>query len=128
MSSDELLHHLAQIARGDFSDLADDYGMLDMGKAKEAGVTNLLKRVRNKSFTSEEGATLESEVEAYDRMKALELIGRNLSIWNDKIKIEGMALKQLELLAQLAAQKDIPLSDMFQAMIQQFADAESESK
>lgn len=88
MSTDEVLYHLAQIARGDMDDIIDSKGSIDIYKAREYGRTNLIKRVKTKSITTAdkdgEGSDIfESETEAYDRMKALELIGKHLAMFTD---------------------------------------------
>jgi phage terminase small subunit len=93
MSSTEVLYHLAQIARGDMDDIVDSKGTIDIYKAREAGRTNLIKRIKTKSITTAdkdgEGSDIfESETEAYDRMKALELIAKHLGMFTEKIQIE----------------------------------------
>jgi phage terminase small subunit len=81
MTAAEVLHHLTQIARGDFDHVADNYGGLDMITARENGATNLIKRTRSRSMTTSDkdgnGTDIhESEVELYDRLKALELLAK----------------------------------------------------
>lgn len=88
MSTSEVLFHLAQIARGDFDDIADSSGTLDMHKARQTGKTNLIKRVKTKSITTEDSDISETEVEAYDRLRALELIGKHLKMWTEKVQID----------------------------------------
>lgn len=84
MSSDEVLFHLAQIARGDISDALDDNGNLDLRKAKERGVSNLIKKVKSRAITTEQSDIAESETEQYDRLKALELLGKVHGMFIDK--------------------------------------------
>jgi phage terminase small subunit len=88
MSTNEVLYHLAQIARGDVDDLLNEYGNLDIEKARRLGVTNLIRKVRNRQTTTENSTTFETETEGYDRMRALELIGKYLALWTDKVKVE----------------------------------------
>lgn len=90
MDAHELLHHLAEIARGNIDDVIDDKGNLDLARARELGKSPLIKSVRSKTtlFTDKGGdgsETFESEVGMYDRMKALELIGKHLALFTDKI-------------------------------------------
>jgi phage terminase small subunit len=92
MSAHEVLFHLGQIARGDMDDIIDSKGSIDMFKAREAGRTNLIKRVKTKSITTAdkdgEGSDIfESDTEAYDRMKALELIGKYHAMFTDKMQV-----------------------------------------
>lgn len=92
MDANELLHHLAEIARGDMNDLIDYKGNLDLYQARQLGKTRLLKRVKNRSVTTAdkdgEGSDIsETEVEAYDRLRALELIGKHLAMFTDKVQM-----------------------------------------
>jgi phage terminase small subunit len=93
MDTNEVLYHLAQIARGDMDDVLDDHGTIDLFKARDAGKTNLIKRVKTKSITTAdkdgEGSDIfESETEAYDRMRALELIGKHLAMWTERVRVD----------------------------------------
>lgn len=51
MSSDEALAILASHARGDAGDLLNDYGGVDLPKARELGLTHLIKKVTSKTVT-----------------------------------------------------------------------------
>jgi len=91
MTANELLHHLAEIARGNIDDVIDNKGNLDLARARELGKSPLIKSVRSKTvlFTDKDGEgseTFESEVGMYDRMKALELIGKHLAMFTDKVE------------------------------------------
>jgi phage terminase small subunit len=81
MSAAEVIHHLTQIARGDMDELIDDKGNLDIYEARQHGSTNLIKRIRQRSITTEQSDIHEAEIEPYDRLKALELLAkyRNLT-------------------------------------------------
>lgn len=102
MSADEVLFHLTQIARGDFSDLTDRFGDLDMEKAIELGKSNLIKKVKRKTIVtandeSGDGSDiLESEIEAYDRLKALELLAKYHDLINKStIKMVDEAYQEI---------------------------------
>jgi phage terminase small subunit len=88
MSASEVLFHLAQIARGDFDDVSDNSGNLDLIEARRVGKTNLIKRVKNKAIVTENSDISETEVEMYDRLRALELIGKYLKMWTDKVEVD----------------------------------------
>lgn len=93
MSALEVLHHLTEIARGDFADLVDYRGVPDMESAVAAGKSNLIKRVKQKTtLTANDkdgnGSDIfETEVEAYDRLKALELLAKYHDLIN-KLRVE----------------------------------------
>jgi phage terminase small subunit len=94
MDANEVLYHLAQIGRGDMDDLVDSKGSIDLYKARDAGRTNLIKRIKTKTIVTandkdgEGSDVFESETEAYDRMKALELIGKHLAMWTERVRVD----------------------------------------
>lgn len=88
MAASEVLYHLAQIARGDMDDLLDANGNLDLEKARLLGKTNLIKRVKNRAVTTENSDISETETEGYDRLKALELLGKHHKLFTDKLDID----------------------------------------
>jgi len=100
MSSAEVLHHLAHIARGDVDEVLDAHGNFDLDKARKAGKTNLIKKIRVRTMiTSNEGGEgsdiVDTEVESYDRIKALALIGKELGLFVNKTDLTsgGQPLK-----------------------------------
>lgn len=90
MSADEVLYHLAEIARGDMNDLVDNNGNPDMSAARKAGKTRIIKKIRQRSITSEENDINETEIEAHDRLKALELLGKAHKLFTDRTEISGV--------------------------------------
>jgi len=84
MSANEALSLLADMARGDVAKLMDVGSMgfnLDMAKAKEAGLTKLIKKVKQKTTIyqakkeSEEGREVtELEIELYDAQAAIDKV------------------------------------------------------
>jgi hypothetical protein len=86
MSADEALKLLAEQARGDIGEVMDISGVgfnLDMQKAKELGLTKLIKKVKQKTTThiaksesDEDREVTELEVELYDSQAALDKILR----------------------------------------------------
>ena len=84
MGADEALNLLADQARGDIADVMDISGvgfMLDMAKAKEKGLTKLIKKVKQRTTTyqakkeSEEDREVnELEIELYDAQAAIDKI------------------------------------------------------
>jgi phage terminase small subunit len=89
MSAAEVLHHVADIARGDVDEVLDAHGNFDLDKARKAGKTNLVKKIRTRTIitSNEDGEgsdIVDTEVELYDRMKALALIGKELGLFVNK--------------------------------------------
>lgn len=101
MTTNELLYHLANIARGDLDDLIDRYGALDIDKARELGVTNLIRRVRTKTTITTDADNRdvevhETETEGYDRLRAIELLGKSLGMWKERVQVETWEDKAIE--------------------------------
>lgn len=81
MSAEEALKLTADIARGDIAQLMDVSSMgfnLDMSKAKELGLTGLIKKVKQRTVThiaksesDEDREVIDLEVELYDKQAAL---------------------------------------------------------
>jgi phage terminase small subunit len=91
VNADRVILELAKIAFLFFFDV------IDMGDATIVGGadrddTAAIASVKVKSIPTEEGAILEREVKTYDKIKALELLGKHLHMWNksetDKDTIE----------------------------------------
>ena len=76
MSAEEAMERISDIARGDVSQLMDVSSVgfnLDMAKAKEAGLTKLIKKVKQKTTThiaksesDEDREVVELEIELYN--------------------------------------------------------------
>lgn len=96
MSADEALKLTADIARGDVAQLMEVSSVgfnLDMSKAQAAGLTGLIKKVKQKTVTylakkesEEDREVTELEIELYDRQAAL----------RDILKIHGKFIEKHE--------------------------------
>lgn len=99
MKADEILERLAKIARGDMGDFMDISSMnfrLDLNKAKELGLTHLIKKVKQKttiilSKKQEDDDRQEEwvEVELYSALEALQLLGRHHKLFVDRTELTG---------------------------------------
>lgn len=95
MSADEVLLRLGEHARGDMGDFLDIGSMafqVDLNKAKEKGLTHLIKKARMRTVTtlSKEGVETETndiEIELYDAQDALVTIGKHHGLFTDKTDI-----------------------------------------
>ena len=91
MGKDEVVDRLGEHARGDMGDFMDIGSMafsLDLNKAKELGLTRLIKKVRQKTVTTvaKDGTEEETntiEIELYDAQAALVQLGKHLEIFKD---------------------------------------------
>jgi len=109
MSADEALKLTADIARGDIAQLMDVSSVgfsLDMSKAKELGLTGLIKKVKQKTVThiaksesDEDREVVELEVELYDKQVALRDILKITGKFVDRVDMtsNGETLKTEEM-------------------------------
>lgn len=96
MSADEALKLMADIARGDIAQLMDVSSVgfnLDMAKAKELGLTKLIKKVKQKTTTyiakkesEEDREVTELEIELYNAQDAV----------RDVLKVHGRFAEKVE--------------------------------
>lgn len=89
MDADEVLFHITEIARGDMDALVDNNGNPDIVSARANGKTRLIKKIKQRSITTEESDITESEIETHDRLRALELLGKHYKLFTDKIETTG---------------------------------------
>lgn len=96
MKADEVLEKLTDIARGDMGDFMDISSMayqLDLHKAKELGLTKLIRKVKQRTIThvekdGTEEETNHIEVELLDPLRALEMLAKYHGLLVDKHEIK----------------------------------------
>ena len=108
MSADEVLLRLADQARGDIGDFMDIESMsfdLNLQKAKEKGLTHLIKKAKQRTVTTvdksgEETETNVIELELYDSQGALVQLGRHHGLFTDKTDLttKGEPIKIIEVI------------------------------
>ncbi len=88
INADRVLTELAKLA---FMNPADVVNFSDGSVKKGAERDDLacIQSVKVKTSYSDNGESVEKEVKMYDKKSALELLGKHLGIFNDKLKIEG---------------------------------------
>ncbi len=97
MSADEVLLRLGDMARGDLGDFVDIESMsyhLSLQKAKELGLTHLIKKVKQRTVITQKKDGDEEEqhyieIELHDSQAALEKLGRHHKLFTDKTEITG---------------------------------------
>jgi len=97
MRADEVITRLTSMARGDMGDFIDIESMsysLNLAKAKELGLTPLIRKVKDRIVMTsnkdgEETETHTLEVELYDAQAALALLGKYHGLFIDTTKHEG---------------------------------------
>lgn len=87
MSANEVLSRLTEIARGDMGDFIDDNSLSVNIKAAQAkGKMPLVKKVKYVTRVEDDSQTDTVEFELYDKLKAIELLG----------KIHGMFVNNID--------------------------------
>jgi phage terminase small subunit len=97
MSATEVFSRLSDIARGDVGDLMDIESMsfdINLNKAKDAGKTKLIKKVKQitKTIKSQDGEDTETniqEIELYSALDALQVLAKYHGLLVDRTEISG---------------------------------------
>ena len=97
MSAEEVLARLGDMARGDIGDFLTIESMsfdLSLRKAKELGLTHLIKKVKQRTIITQkkDGDEEENhyiEIELHDSQSALEKLGRYHKLFTDKQEFVG---------------------------------------
>ena len=120
MSADEVLLRLGDMARGDFGDFVDIESMsfsMALQKAKELGLTHLIKKVKQRTtMTLKKDGDAEEvhwfEVELHDSQAALVHLGKHHKLFTDKVEHtgkDGNPLKvEIEYVNSPIASPDVP--------------------
>lgn len=96
MPAEEVLARLTEHARGDIGDIWDeDSGTVDWKKARALGKTALIKRIKHKTTritrgtgeNAEDVETFEDEIELHNPQTALQLLGKQHSLFIEKQEI-----------------------------------------
>ena len=88
INQDRVIQEIAKLA------FLNPVDVIDMDEATVKGEahrddTACIASVKVKNIPTDDGAITEREVKTYDKLKALELLGRHLGMFNDKVKVEG---------------------------------------
>lgn len=87
MPANEVLMHLSDIGRSDIADVVGLFGAPDLDKAAMRGKSQMVKRIRTKTTTMDDKEIHETELEMYDRLKALELLAKYHDLVN-RVKVD----------------------------------------
>lgn len=88
INQDRVIQEIAKLA------FLNPVDVIDMDEATVKGEANrddtaCIASVKVKVIPSEDGNITEREVKTYDKLKALELLGKHLGMFTDKLKMEG---------------------------------------
>jgi phage terminase small subunit len=85
VNQDRVVLELAKLAFVKMTDIVDSQGKIKTG-AKEDDLA-CIESVKYKKSESETGSSVEREVKISPKLKALELLGKHLGMWNDKLDV-----------------------------------------
>ena len=88
INQDRVIQEIAKLA------FLNPIDVIDMDEATIKGEANrddtaCIASVKVKVIPGEDGNITEREVKTYDKLKALELLGKHLGMFNDKLKLDG---------------------------------------
>ena len=85
INQDRVVLELAKIALVKMTDIVDSQGRIK----SDASPDDLacIESVRYKESESDTGSSVEREVKIASKLKALELLGKHLGMWNDKLDV-----------------------------------------
>ena len=88
VTADRIILELAKLGFVNISDVADfdDATVRDEANRND---TAAIQSVKVKRIPTDGGDIVERELKLHDKVKSLDLLGRHLGIWNDKLKING---------------------------------------
>jgi phage terminase small subunit len=94
INADRVVRELARVAFVDLTDLIDtDTAAVKPNATRDD--TAAIAGIRVKTSTGVGGDSVEREVKLCDKLKALELLGRHLGLFNDKLDISGCVPVQI---------------------------------
>lgn len=88
INQDRVLREIAKLAFVNPVDVID----LDAATIRDESTredTACISSIKVKVIPTEDGAITEREIKTYDKLKALELLGKHLGMFSDKLKMEG---------------------------------------
>lgn len=85
INQDRVVLELAKIALVKMTDIVDSQGRIKDGASEDD--LACIESVKYKQSESETGSSVEREVKISPKLKALELLGKHLGMWNDKLDV-----------------------------------------
>lgn len=85
VNQDRIVLELAKIAFLKMTDVVDSQGRIKDGASEDD--LSCIESIKYKHSDTETGSSTEREVKAASKLKALELLGKHLGMWNDKLEV-----------------------------------------
>ena len=94
VTQDRVIEELAKIAFINATDVVNSYdASLHNGAARED--TAAISSIRVRRIPSKDGMGIEREIKLHDKIRALELLGKHLGLFNDKLNITADAVVRI---------------------------------
>lgn len=85
VNQDRVVLELAKLAFINITDVVDSQGKIKENATKED--KSCIESIKYKESSSDTGSSVEREVKIGSKLKALELLGKHLGMWNDKVDV-----------------------------------------
>lgn len=85
VNQDRVVLELAKIAFVKMTDVVNEEGVITEDASEDD--LSCIESIKYKESKSANGVTVEREVKIASKMKALELLGKHLGMWNDKLDV-----------------------------------------
>lgn len=85
VNQDRIVQELAKMAFVKMTDIVDSYGRIKTD-ATENDLA-CIESVKYKESESDAGSSVEREIKIASKLKALELLGKHLGMWNDRLDV-----------------------------------------
>lgn len=87
VNQDRVVQELAKIAFVKMTDVVDSEGRIREDASEED--LSCIEAIKCKKSDTDTGSSEEREVKVASKLKALELLGKHLGMWNDKLEVSG---------------------------------------
>ena len=85
VNQDRVVQELAKIAFLKMTDVVDHNGKIRDNASEDD--LSCIESIRDKHSDTDTGSSTEREVKTASKLKALELLGKHLGMWNDKLDV-----------------------------------------
>lgn len=97
MTADEVLAELSLIARGDMGHFVDDNSLsINLTSDKARKNMRLVKKIKYVTQVNDDSQTDTVEFELYDKVKALELLGKYYALFKDRVQVDDWHTQAIE--------------------------------
>lgn len=97
MTPEEVLTELSIIARGDMGNFVDDNSLsINLNTDKARSKMRLVKKIKYVTQVGDDSQTDTVEFELYDKVKALELLGKYYALFKDRVQVDDWHTQAIE--------------------------------